>query len=383
MIEPKILFDLIKGQGIRFFTGVPDSLLKDFCAYVTDNAEEGTHIIAANEGNAIGLASGWFLGLGEPALVYMQNSGIGNAINPLMSLADPDVYSIPMLLVIGWRGEPGIKDEPQHVKQGRIMPKLLESLEIPFYILDTTNDPKAIVSEACSIMNEGMRPVALLVRTDTFSPYKLKKIECSSSLPLSREDAIKCLIKQLRPEDTIVSTTGKTSRELYEYREDLGVGHNSDFLTVGSMGHTLSIASGIALSNPRSEVYCLDGDGSVLMHMGSLAIVGNARIKNLTHVVLNNGAHDSVGGQPTVGLKISLTMVAASCGYTKTCSVSREEEIDGAIRMLRSVEGTKMLEIKVRSGARSNLGRPKMSPITNRDIFMERLKNDRLESNSD
>jgi len=373
MISPEILFDLIKLNGVTYFAGVPDSLLKDFCAYVTDHAEKENHIITANEGNAIALATGWYLGSGKTTLVYMQNSGIGNAINPLLSLADPEVYSIPMLVMIGWRGEPGVKDEPQHIKQGRIMSKLLESLEFPYFILDDKSDPKFMINKACNIMYEKKTPVILLVKNGTFSQYKLQK-DIKTSYSLTREEAIKCVIDQLQPSDIIISTTGKTSREIYEYREIRGEGHDNDFLTVGSMGHTLSIASGIALANPEKSIFCLDGDGSVLMHMGSLAITGQAGIKNLIHVVFNNGAHDSVGGQPTVGLNIDLPSIAKSCGYCESDSATNKSEIIHALKKYKKIEGIKLLEIKINKGARSDLGRPNISPIKNRDIFMEKLR---------
>ena len=267
MLDCAATYSLIRDQGLRFFTGVPDSLLKDFCAYVSEHASSDDHVIAANEGNATALALGHFLGTGEPAVVYMQNSGTGNAVNPLLSLADPEVYSIPMLLVIGWRGEPGVKDEPQHVKQGRRMTELLDSMELPWFLLPREMaDADRVISEAVQTMRQRMGPVAILVRTKTFKPYKLTS-EIVTTFPMNREAAVKIIVRQLGQDDLIVSTTGKTSRELYEYR----MAQDSechDFLTVGGMGHTASIAMGLARARPDQLVVCLDGDGSLIMHMG-------------------------------------------------------------------------------------------------------------------
>ncbi|MFP4197910.1 MAG: phosphonopyruvate decarboxylase [Methanomassiliicoccales archaeon] len=353
------MFYELSGHGIDFFTGVPDSLLKDLCAYITDNAAPGRHVIAANEGNAIAMGTGWYLGTGRPALVYMQNSGIGNAVNPLTSLADREVYGIPMLLLIGWRGEPGRRDEPQHMKKGRITPDVLEALEIPWYSLGGDSDYREIVGEALEAMERGPGPVAILVRKGAFEKYELRD-EIEEFIEMDREEAIRRVVSALGPEDIIVSTTGKTSRELYELREERGEGHGRDFLTVGSMGHASSIAAGLARSRPEREVICLDGDGSTLMHMGSMAIIGNGGLDNLLHVVINNASHDSVGGQPTVGFQVDFPTIAKACGYREALRVEGDE-IEGAVSRLRGA-GPAFLEIRVRKGAREDLGRPRSSP---------------------
>ncbi len=373
MLSPDRAFTILKDQGITFFTGVPDSLLKDFCAYVTDHMEEQTHIIAANEGNAIALAAGWFLAGGEPALVYMQNSGIGNAINPLLSLADPEIYSIPMLIMVGWRGEPGKKDEPQHIKQGRILIKMLETLELPSFVLDeNTKDPETVITRACQIMKERMMPVVLVVSSDVFFTYKLQK-EIKTNYGMSREEAMKIIINLLDSRDLVISTTGKLSRELYEYREIRGEGHGNDFLTVGSMGHTSSIAMGVAARRPDRRVFCFDGDGSAIMHMGAFAIIGQSGLKNFIHVVFNNGAHDSVGGQPTVCFSIDIPLIAQACGYREALSVSEPADIEKAMSRFLMIDGPALLEIRIKRGARPDLGRPKSTPLENRNAFMTNL----------
>lgn len=374
MLESKVVYDLLIEKGISFFTGVPDSLLKDFCAYITDHAGEKNHVIAANEGNAIGLAAGHYLATGNPAVVYMQNSGLGNAVNPLSSLVDTDVYSIPVLLVIGWRGEPGIKDEPQHVKQGKITLPLLETLEIDFRVLpDTVDEMTACLKEAVRMIRQTSSPFALVVRKGTFQPYKLKK-RTVAGYDLSREDTIKIFADSLGTEDVVVSTTGKSSRELFEYRATQGKEQlGQDFLTVGSMGHASQIALGIALARPDRQVYCLDGDGALIMHLGGLAVIGGRQIQNLRHVVINNGAHDSVGGQPTDGYNIDIPAIAKACGYNKVLVSESHDDLESKLTDLRENKGPALLEVRVNKGARSDLGRPTTTPTENKENFMRFL----------
>lgn len=373
MLRPDTTFEQLRAHGITYFTGVPDSLLADFCAYVTDHAPDHDHVITANEGNAVALAMGHYLGTGRPALVYMQNSGLGNAVNPLLSLADGEVYGIPMLMMIGWRGEPGVKDEPQHVKQGRVMTAMLDAMETPWFELHAgMDDAGEVIADACRLMRERRVPVALLVRKGAFGKYKLQK-DRVTAYPMNREAAVKRIVDLLGPTDVVIATTGKTSRELYEYRAARGDGHGNDFLTVGGMGHTASIAMGVARAQPGRRVVCLDGDGSVLMHMGSLAVVGQSALGNLVHVVINNGAHDSVGGQPTTGFDIDLAAIAAACGYAEARSLSDPEQLAGALQAVAGAKGPVLIEVRVNKGARDDLGRPKSSPAENRDALMRQL----------
>ena len=373
MIHPGTFYDLLKENGIQFFTGVPDSLLKDFCAYVTDHTPSHQSIIAANEGGAAALAAGRYLAAGEISLVYMQNSGLGNTVNPLTSLIDPMVYSIPMLLLIGWRGEPGVKDEPQHAKQGKITLDLLETLGVEYEILPKTiGEAAESIKRAVQFMLEHKQPYALVVSKNTFEQYPQKN-RVETSFELTREEAIQLVISYLDPEDVIVSTTGQTSREVFEYREKIKDNHEKDFLTVGSMGHSSQIALGIALAKPNINVYCLDGDGALIMHMGSLAIIGDQAPKNLKHVVLNNGAHDSVGGQPTAAFNMDIQAIARACGYSSALQAETREEIVSKISELKAVKGPSLLEIKVNKGARKDLGRPTTTPIENKEAFMKFL----------
>lgn len=373
MISLHEFLKALKENGVTMFTGVPDSLLKDFCAYVRDNESPERNIITANEGNAIALAAGHYLGTGEIALTYMQNSGLGNSVNPLTSLVDKQVYSIPVLLLIGWRGEPGVKDEPQHVKQGRVTIKLLETLEIPYEIVSSeTKDIEAAVYKAVEYMKSNLSPYAIVVKKGSFEEYKDVGSE-GAIRELSREEAIEIIVNSMPSDSVIVSTTGKASRELFEIRERLAQGHKRDFLTVGSMGHSSSIALGISLGN-RKMVFCLDGDGAVIMHMGSMAIIGNMNPKNFFHIVLNNESHESVGGQPTVGGKIDIPAIAKACGYKHTESVSTKKDLEEAIKRTQTCKGPLLIEVRVRKGARKDLGRPTSTPIENKEAFVGFLR---------
>ncbi len=373
-IKPSEAFEQFRTAGISFFTGVPDSLLKSFCAYASDELSSDEHIIAANEGSSIAIASGHYLATSKPSLVYMQNSGIGNAVNPLLSLASPEVYSIPMIVMIGWRGEPDRKDEPQHMLQGQIMPQFLNSMNIPWFELSPkTKDSGKVIQEAIAGMTKSSCPVVILIKKNTFEDYNSKNLTPSLNL-LSREAAIQILAKNLNSNDLIVSTTGMASRELYEYRQSSGGILGEDFLTVGSMGHASSIAAGIALGRPEKKVICIDGDGALLMHMGAVGVIGQSNLPNFIHIVLNNGAHDSVGGQPTVGLDINLPKIAKACGYKVTSSVSEERDIIDELLRMNGEKGPSFLEVKIGKGSRPNLGRPISTPLENKQSFMKKVE---------
>jgi phosphonopyruvate decarboxylase len=327
MIDPQKFYDRLIHNDVHFFTGVPDSTLKNLCAYITVKAGKERHIIAANEGTALGIAAGYHLASGKLPLIYMQNSGIGNAVNPLLSLADEMVYQLPVLLLIGWRGEPGVKDEPQHKKQGKVTLQLLESMDIPYIIL-SSDEIEAFVQldKIIKDTTKFSKPHAIVVRQNIFSASSVKpKIENNHSL--SREEALQMVLESLQPEDIVVSTTGKLSRELFEYREKNGQGHAQDFLTVGSMGHASSIAFGVALQKKNKTIYCLDGDGALLMHLGSLSNIGVSEIPNYRHIIFNNGSHESVGGQPTLAFSIDIPAIAKACGYKHAWIATNKQEL--------------------------------------------------------
>lgn len=374
MLPPSDFFSLCKAEGIRFYTGVPDSLLKDFCAYASDNLPPQSHVIAANEGGAVALATGHYLATGSPAVVYLQNSGQGNAINPLLSIAAQEVYGIPMLLLVGWRGEPGVHDEPQHVKQGEVTGAVFTAMGVPHEVLaEDVAGAAAQVARLLALAREQSRVVALLVRAGTFAKYSLKT-KLPATYSLSREAVVGAIAAAVSHDTAIVATTGHISRELYETRARRQEGNERDFLTVGAMGHASQIALGIALAKPATPVVCIDGDGAMLMHMGNAGIVGQSGCANFRHVVLNNGAHGSVGGQPTVAFGVSLAAVAKAAGYRYTRSVSTEAELQEALQELCTGAGPSFLEVRVSPAARSDLGRPKSSPADNKRSFMGFLR---------
>lgn len=374
MIRPQFLIESLKSQNIDFFVGVPDSLLKNVCAYITDNLPKEQNIISANEGGAIGIAAGYYLATGKVPVVYMQNSGEGNIINPLASLTDKEVYNIPILLVIGWRGRPGVYDEPQHVKQGKVTIGLLNIMGINYTILSKEEKVAAKqIKMAVEYMKTTHECYALVIEGDTFDAYKLQNREFDD-LTMTREEAIRKVAGSIESNACIVSTTGMISRELFEYRTAMNEGHERDFLTVGSMGYASQIALGIALQHTERRIYCFDGDGASIMHMGNMAIVASMKCKNYVHVVFNNGAHDSVGGQPTVGLKIDFCTIAKAVGYKVVYSAETIAELETKLIEMKYVEGPVFLQVCVKKGNRKDLGRPTTTPIQNKKAFMDFLQ---------
>tara|TARA_B100001250_G_scaffold239623_1_gene205910 strand:+ start:4533 stop:5660 length:1128 start_codon:yes stop_codon:yes gene_type:complete len=361
-------------NGVGFFSGVPDSLLKELCLCIDENISSNKHLIAANEGNAIALAAGHYLATKSIPVVYMQNSGIGNAINPLLSLCDKDVYAIPMLLIVGWRGEPGVTDEPQHLKQGMVQIELIKTLGIPFEILSSKDDDyKVKIYNCIENARSKSRPTILLVKKGTFS--KSINLQKNNLINLMiREEALKIILKKIDNDSIIVSTTGKTSREIFEIREKNNDSHERDFLTVGSMGHCSSIALGIALAKPNRKVYCIDGDGSMLMHFGSMASIISQKPQNFKYILLNNEVHESVGGQETAVKYLNVSEVVKSMGFQNVYSVKNKDILYENIDLFISSNGPSFLEIKIKPGSREDLGRPTIKPIKNKDSFIKFLK---------
>ena len=374
MIRPSYFYDLLIKNGTDFFAGVPDSLLKNFCAYVTDNAPSEKHIISANEGSATALACGYHMATGKIPMIYMQNSGEGNMVNPMLSLADRDVYSIPMLIVIGWRGEPGVHDEPQHVKQGKVTCDLLDAMKIPYEVLSENEaELPGQFEKAYKYIKENNAQYAFVIRKNTFDEYKLV-----NNIPvegkMSREEAIEKIMLSADDKTAFVSTTGMASRELYELRDKHNQAHDRDFLTVGGVGHCSQIALAIAMNKADRQVYCIDGDGASIMQMGGMATIGTRNPSNMVHFVMNNGAHDSVGGQPTVGRQIDLCAIAAGCGYENVVKVETPEELDAVLHDDETKSKLTFVEVLVTKGARKDLGRPKSTPVQNKEALMEFLK---------
>lgn len=368
--------DFCRILNADFYTGVPDSQLKELCNFLIKNyGISPKHIIAANEGNCVGIAAGYYLATGKVPVVYMQNSGLGNIVNPFASLLHPKVYGIPCIFVIGWRGEPGVKDEPQHIFQGEVTETILKDLGIPYFIVDRKTETEAVAKMMQKFngnLDSGVS-VAFIVRKNAFE--KETEITYDNHNLLCREDVIR-KITEAAADDVVVSTTGKASRELFEIREQNGQNHAHDFLTVGSMGHSSSIALGIALEKKDRKVWCIDGDGAVLMHMGSMAVIGSNQPANLIHVVLNNGAHETVGGMPTVASNIDLLRIAKGCGYQRAVRVCSEEELEMAIQQAKIAAELVLVEVKCSVTSRKDLGRPTTTPQENKNKFMEFLKKD-------
>ena len=375
MIDPGRVVVHLASLGVDMYTGVPDSLLKEFGRHVMAELPRDQHIIAANEGASVGIALGHYLKTGRPALVYLQNSGFGNTVNPLLSLADADVYGVPMLLMVGWRGQPGVKDEPQHVKQGRVMTELLDALELPWAVLPHEADAaEACLSEAVKQAEAGSTPYVILVEKDTFAAADVSPDDQAARDLASREDALKALASAVGDEAVIVSTTGMLSRELFEHREATGESGARDFLTVGGMGHASSIALGVAKQEADREVWCFDGDGALLMHLGTLAVIADHGPSNYLHVVFNNGVHDSVGGQPTSIDVVDIPAIALAAGYRHAESTGDLVEAARAVERLREAGGPSLLEVKVKPGNRPGIGRPTRTPAESKRAFMDALR---------
>jgi phosphonopyruvate decarboxylase len=380
MLSPEVFLDFLNSIDIDFFTGVPDSLLQAFCITLYNHygISSSNHLVAVNEGNAVALAAGYHLATGKTPLVYLQNSGLGNVVNPAISLTDPKVYGIPIVYVIGWRGEPGVHDEPQHIKQGEITCEMLEVMGIPYYIInqDTTmNQIEQYYDEFKPRLERG-QSVAFVVRKGSFeSPQG--SFPTLSAL-MTREFVIQRITNSLTKNDYVIATTGKISRELFEHRKITHSPHaNHDFLTVGSMGHASAIALAISTNHPDKRIWCLDGDGATLMHMGSLALIGSVKPKNFFHIVLNNASHESVGGMPTVATSVDLCGIAKACGYPNTLRVKNEEELHKLLSTFNDSLSPTFVEVVVSSGSRGDLIRPDTTPAHNKEQFMRSLKGEK------
>ncbi len=371
-MKAEALFEII---GSQFYTGVPDSQLAPLCNFLMAkygiNREH--HLIAANEGNCLVLAAGYHLATSKIPVVYMQNSGEGNIINPLASLVNDKVYAIPVVFVIGWRGEPGVHDEPQHIYQGIVTKTLMEDMDVATFVIgpDTSEDD---VRTAMDRFREELahgKQVAFIIRKGALSFEG--KVDYSNDYALNREEVIRHIV-DVTGDSPVISTTGKISRELFEIRTARGMDHGTDFLTVGSMGHCSSIALGVAINKPDRKIWCIDGDGAALMHMGAMAVIGSVSPSNLVHIVINNGAHDTVGGMPTVASLADLVSIARACGYGKCIGVSSYKELDAALANAAKEDLLTFIEIKCQTGSRADLGRPTTTALENKEGFMRHLE---------
>ena len=368
MINAKDFYNTLVSNNFNFFTGVPDSLLKEFCWCINDLSNKN-HIITANEGNAVAIASGYNITTSKYGVVYMQNSGLGNIVNPLLSLSDEKVYKIPMLFIIGYRGEPNVKDEPQHIKQGELTLPLLDTLEIKYLIL--SEDYQKQIKYCYDYIKQTDKPIALVVKKDSFSKYN-KEFDNNNTNLLSREDALNTIIDNLGQNDFIVSTTGKTSREIFEIREKNNSNHSNDFLTVGSMGHTSSLAFGISL-NTNKNIFCIDGDGAFIMHMGGLAVAIQNAKDNFKYILINNGCHESVGGEPTIAYNIDIEKILLGFGFKRVYIVDNNKDLISALKYQKKNSKIAIV-INVNAKSRKDLGRPTTTPIYNKEQFQEKIR---------
>ena len=359
MVNQEQLFTALKDMGVDFFTGVPDSLLNNFCLYMAQNIPDGQHVMAANEGNAIGIAAGHYMATGKIPVVYMQNSGIGNATNPLLSLTHDCVYGIPMILVIGWRGDPSISDHAQHKKQGELTPVLMRDLDIPYEILDADETVIEKFAWAVNKAKEISSPVALIAKKAILTE-KVKKQEYPESRLMNREEAVSAVVDVLGSEAVYLGTTGRATREVHEQLKAHGVGEGHEWQNVGSMGHVSSVGLGIALARPEQKVVVFDGDAAAVMHLGALATNCRYKAGNMIHIVLNNGVNESVGGQPSAGYVVNLTEIADACGYrTPGHAVESKEELQAIIKDFKKGEMPLFIDVHVRQGIRSDM--PKLN----------------------
>lgn len=374
MLDQEYLYHLLKENGVNFFTGVPDSYLNGFCNYLLNNLPQDKNIIAANEGNAVGIAAGHYFATREIPLVYMQNSGLGNTVNPIVSLVDENVYAVPMILLIGWRGQPGTEDWAQHKLQGEITPRFLELMHIPYTILkDDESEVAKVIANAVIEARSRRKPYALITPKGVMAGEKLNNID--QRYPLSREEAIEIILDQM-PSDTIYcATTGRATRELFFLRERRGESKNKDFLNVGSMGHASSVALGMALEKPDRNVVVLDGDSAAMMHMGAMTMVSKLRVPNLMHIILNNGAHESVGGQPSAGQFIDFTKIAEACGYATTGTyVTDKDGLIEAVHILKNIEKASFIDVRIHKGLKGKLPPLDFSHREAIDALIEELK---------
>lgn len=373
MVNQEQLFKALEGMGVNFFTGVPDSLLNDFCLYLVKNIPDGQHVMAANEGNAVAIAAGHYMATGDIPVVYMQNSGIGNATNPLLSLTHDCVYGIPMILVIGWRGDPAINDHAQHKKQGELTPVLMRDMDIPYEILDDENTVIQKFEWAVGKAKEISAPVALIAKKAILTE-KVKKQEYAESPLMNREEAVSAVVDILGKDVIYLGTTGRATREVHEQLKAHGIGDGHEFQNVGSMGHVSSVGLGIALAKPKQKVVVFDGDAAAVMHMGALATNCRYKAGNMIHIVLNNGVNESVGGQPSAGYVVNLTEIAAACGYrTPGHAVKTKEELQQLVRIQTEGDMPLFIDVHVRQGIRKDMPKLNIDHKAQKTALMENL----------
>ncbi len=373
MMTPSTVIELLLKHHYEFISGVPDSIFKHLLLDVGEE-KRFQHVITNNEGEACALAAGYHLATGKVPVVYMQNSGLGNSINPLTSLLDDNIYSIPTLMLIAWRGLPGRKDEPQHVRMGEVLPGMLSLMDVGYSIADGKLETMEYIFQQAKLYFEKYKkPYAILFPKDVIQAEAKQYLNGHATIDsdIVREDLLELIVKNSGPNDLFVTTTGKTSRELYEIRERFQQSHAKDFLTVGSMGCASTIALGIAMQRPDKRVILIDGDGACLMRLEALATIGHVQPKNLIHIVVDNQAYESTGSQPTLSANVDFATIAKACAYQASKETNNIDEFLTAFQAI--TDGPIMLVVKTTSASRADLGRPKSTPLENKQAFMQDL----------
>lgn len=376
MISCQDFFNILKENGFTFFTGIPDSTFKNFMKFIVDNDGKCLqNLVACNECESIALSAGYYLATNKIGIAYMQNSGLGKAINPLTSLCDQDTYSIPVLLLIGWRGEPGKNDAPQHKKMGRIMLSLLETLEIPYSILEPDLDYiKNEMKKAKKYFNNRKEPYAFIIRRNFFEDYDIKTLQ-KNNYELNREEAIELIMDNLDENDIVISTTGLISREVYEYRENREKDHFKSFYNIGSMGCASSIGLSIALQRPNKRILIFDGDGAAIMQMGVFTTIGKNFPDNLVHIIFDNHAHETTGNQPSNSTAVNFHQVALASNYNYGTIVTTKSQLLDVINEIKHKKGPQMIVVRVKMGFRLDLKRPEKEPTNYKEYLMKYLTN--------
>ena len=360
-MKPGIFVTTLEDAGFSPFMGIPCSVLKPLLDYIADGNCSTRNYLCSSEGDAMGLAAGFSLS-GKLPVVYMQNDGYGNAINPLSSLLL--LYKLPVLLLISWRGEPGAKDAPQHAVMGSVILSLLDTFEIPYIVLD--NEERNLKDSVTRAKNHCMaesKPFAFVIRKGYFDRYNAS-ISQSNTMLNRRLEYIRLLSAKLQPNDVLLGTTGFAGREMYQI-----VTHKGKFYMMGSMGCLASLGLAIALEQPDKRIILLDGDGAILMKMGALATVGYHRPSNLIHICFDNRSYESTGGQPTLSTTVDLRAVAKACGYTTVHNIKTTGEFEAMWNNEAKYPKPHFLHIEINPGTEEELARPSISPEEMRDCF--------------
>ena len=353
MIKTEEFISFLTKKKINFFCGVPDSTLNSFLNALSIKKKK--NVIAPNEGGAVALAMGYYLKTKKIPLVYMQNLGLGNATDPLTSLCAPEVYSIPMVLLIGWRGNPHMKDEPQHLVTGKNTLNILKLFKIKTVIIRSNKSFKSI-GKIINHSQKFKKIVAIVVPPGIFSKLSVKVKK--SNLPI-RSNVIEKILRSVKKNTRIISTIGFSSREFFQVKKEKKIKNGKLFLMVGGMGHASATSLGVHLNSGKNEVICVDGDGAFLMHMGNVATAGVYAKKNFKYILFDNNAHESTGVQPTISNKINFKKIASGFGFKKVYELKTKKDVENKLSKIMKLTQPTFIRIVVATGTFKKLERPK------------------------